>query len=128
MRLQQAADLVATLTPSEKAELLQDLVRSMGDAFPGIENTPGVCGGEACVVRTRIPVWILEQARRLGVGESELLHSYPSLRAGDLANAWAYVRSHREEIDRQIRDNEEASFHPTAPVTAQPSRNCGLHA
>ena len=28
------------------------------------------------------------------------------LRAEDLANAWAYVRSHRDEIERQIAENE----------------------
>jgi len=59
-------------------------------------------------VRTRIPVWMLEQARRLGTSEADLLRSYPTLRADDLANAWAYVRSHRDEIDEQIRTNEEA--------------------
>jgi uncharacterized protein (DUF433 family) len=79
----------------------------LGDGFPGIQNTPDVCGDEPCVVRTRIPVWLLEQARRLGTSEADLLRSYPSLRAEDLANAWAYVRAHPDEIDRQIRENEE---------------------
>ncbi|MHB1036937.1 MAG: DUF433 domain-containing protein [Pirellulales bacterium] len=79
-----------------------------GDSFPGIQSTPGVCGGEPCIVRTRIPVWVLEQSRRQGVNEADLLRSYPTLRAEDLANAWAYVRAHREEIDQQIRENEEA--------------------
>ena len=50
----------------------------------------------------------LEQARRLGVCEADLLRAYPSLRAEDLAGAWAYVRSHRHEIDQQIRENEDA--------------------
>ena len=40
-------------------------MQDLDDAFPGIESTPGVCGGEPCIVRTRIPVWTLEQARRL---------------------------------------------------------------
>jgi uncharacterized protein (DUF433 family) len=53
-------------------------------------------------------VWVLEQARRLGVSEADLLRNYPTLRADDLSNAWAYVRSHREEIEQQIRQNEEA--------------------
>jgi len=97
-----------SLTRGEKAQLLQWVVRDLGDSFPGIESTPGVCGGEPCVVRTRIPVWVLEQARRQGVNEADLLRNYPSLRAEDLANAWAYVRGHRDEIDRQIRENEEA--------------------
>jgi uncharacterized protein (DUF433 family) len=78
----------------------------LSDAFPGIESRPGVCGGEPCIVRTRIPVWVLEQARRLGVSEAELLRSYPTLRAEDLANTWAYVRSHRNEISLQIEENE----------------------
>ena len=40
--------------------------------------------------------------------EDELLRSYPSLRAEDLVNAWAYVRSHRAEIEDEIRQNEDA--------------------
>jgi uncharacterized protein (DUF433 family) len=58
-------------------------------------------------VRTRIPVWVLEQAR-LGTSEAGLLRIYPTLRAEDLANSWAYVRSHGEEISRQIQENEAA--------------------
>jgi len=106
--LDEARKVVTTLTRGEKAQLLQSLVRDLGDAFPGIESRPGVCGEEACIVRTRIPVWLLEQARRLGTSEADLLRSYPTLRADDLANAWAYVRSHLSEIEQQIRENEAA--------------------
>jgi len=106
--LQQVETLLGTMTRAEKAQMLQWIVRDMGDAFPGIESRPGVCGGEPCIVRTRIPVWVLEQARRLGTSEADLLRAYPTLRAEDLANAWAYVRSHKEEIEQQIRENEEA--------------------
>jgi len=97
-----------SLSRSEKAQLLQRIVRDMGDAFPGVESTPGVCGGEPCIARTRIPVWILEQMRRRGVCEADILRSYPTLRAEHLAAAWAYVRAHRGDIDRQICENEEA--------------------
>jgi uncharacterized protein (DUF433 family) len=96
------------MTRGEKAQLLQLVVRDLGDAFPGIESTPGVAGGEPCIVRTRIPIWLLEQARRLGTSEAELLQAFPVLRAEDLANAWAYARSHRNEIDQQIGENEAA--------------------
>jgi uncharacterized protein (DUF433 family) len=105
---QQAEKLLAAMTRAEKAQLLQWVVRDLGEAFPGIESNPNVCGGEPSIVRTRIPVWLLEQARRLGTSEADLLRAYPSLRAEDLANAWAYVRSHRAEIEQQIRENEEA--------------------
>lgn len=106
--VQEAENIIGSLTRAEKAELLKWIVQDLGDAFPGIENSPGICGGEPRIVRTRIPVWILEQARRLGANDSELLKSYPSLRAEDLANAWAYVRSHRKEIEQQIEENEKA--------------------
>ncbi len=106
--LRQVEDLLSTLTRAEKAQVLRMVVQDLGDAFPGVESTPGVCGGEPCIVRTRIPVWVLEQARRLGASEEELLRSYPTLRAEDLANAWAYVRSHRGDIEEQIRENESA--------------------
>jgi uncharacterized protein (DUF433 family) len=107
-RLQQAEKLLSEMSRAEKARLLQWLAGDLGDAFPGIESSPGVCGGEARIVRTRVPVWTLEQARRLGSSEADILASFPTLRAEDLASAWAYVRSHREEIDRDIRENEEA--------------------
>lgn len=101
--------LLPTLTRDEKARLLQLVAGELADEdFPGIESAPGVSGGEPRVVRTRIPVWVLERARRLGVSEADILRSYPSLRAGDLIQAWAYARVHPEEIEAQIRENEEA--------------------
>ena len=106
--LAQMEKLLTTMTRAEKAQVLQWVARDLGDAVPGIESTPGVCGGEPRIVRTRITVWVLEQARRLGTGEAELLQAYPALRAEDLTNAWAYVRSHRQEIEEQIRANENA--------------------
>ena len=96
------------MTRAEKAQLLQWIVRDLGNAFPGIESTPGVCGGEPRIVRTRIPVWVLVQFRKLGASEADLLRSYPTLRAEDLTNAWAYYRSHRREIEQQIIENETA--------------------
>jgi uncharacterized protein (DUF433 family) len=106
--LREAEKLLSAMTRAEKAQLLQWVVRDLGDAFPGVDSIPGVCGGEPCIVRTRIPVWVLEQARRLGTSEAELLQCYPTLRAEDLVHAWAYVRSHRDEIEQQIRENEAA--------------------
>ena len=105
--LQEAEKLLSKMSRSEKAQLLQWVVHDLGDAFPGIESIPDVCGGEACIVRTRIPVWVLVQARRQGTTEADLLRAYPTLRAEDLTNAWAYARSHKDEIERQIHENEE---------------------
>ena len=76
--------------------------------WSGIESTPGVCGGDPCVAGTRITVWLLEQARRLGATDADLLAWYPSLRPADLENAWAFVATHRAEIETEIRENERA--------------------
>jgi uncharacterized protein (DUF433 family) len=108
MPLPELEKLLLQMSRAEKAELLRLVVRDLGDAFPGIESTPGVCGGEPRIVRTRVTVWALEQARRLGASEAELLRIYPTLRSEDLVNAWAYVRSNKGEIDRQIQENEAA--------------------
>lgn len=95
---------LSALNWAEKTEILQWIVRDLGDSFPGIESRTDVVGGVPCISRTRIPVW--EQSRRLGTSDADLLRDYPTLTAQDLANAWAYVRSHREEIEEQIAANE----------------------
>lgn len=74
----------------------------------GIGKTKYVCGGDACIASTRIPVWSLEQARRLGFSEAELLDAYPSLKPSDLIAAWDYVNKYTEEIEVAIRENEGA--------------------
>jgi uncharacterized protein (DUF433 family) len=106
--LQEAEKLLSHMSPAEKAQLLQWVVRDLGDAFPGIETTLDVAGSKPRVVRTRISVWLLIQARRLGASEADLLRAYPSLRAEDLANAWAYACVHRKEIEQQIVENKTA--------------------
>jgi uncharacterized protein (DUF433 family) len=57
---------------------------------------------------TRIAVWILEDARRAGVEELDLLRDYPGLSADDLTAAWHYVETHRDEIEQAIQTNRVA--------------------
>ncbi len=106
--LKQVRELIDSMTPAEKAKVLQWIARDLSGAQAGIESNPEVAGGEPCIVRTRIPVWALVQARRLGATEADLLRMYPTLQAEDLVNAWAYYRLHREEIEQQIIENESA--------------------
>lgn len=80
--------------------------RGASRPFPGIESILGVCGGAPVIAGMRIPVWLLEEARRQGTTDAELLHAYPTLRPEDLANTRAHVRSHRAEIDVEIEANE----------------------
>jgi len=99
---------LASLSKAEKAAVVERLVQEIGDTWPGIEKTPGVAGGAACIVRTRIPVWVLESYRRQGWTEARILTNFPALRAADLVHAWAYVDGHRQDIEQAIRENEAA--------------------
>jgi len=74
--------------------------------FPSIVSTPHVCGGSPRLIRTRIPVWLLQHMRQLGLSEAKILASYPTLTSGDLVQAWGYVATHKAEIDREIEENE----------------------
>ncbi|MCU0345332.1 MAG: DUF433 domain-containing protein [Saprospiraceae bacterium] len=105
--LQTAATLLPKMTASEKAQLLQWVISDLSNDFPGIEKTPGVCGGDACIAKTRIPVWSLVNSRRLGMTDKEILYNFPSISSRDLKNAWNYYRAHLSEIEEQIRENEE---------------------
>src|SRR5215213_4398625 len=73
-----------------------------------IVKTPGVCGGEARIDGTRIPIWGLVEARGLKKSDEAILADYPQLTPDDLAAAWAYAASHAEEIERSLWLNEAA--------------------
>lgn len=104
--LRDAEIAIAGLSVSEKSRLLKRLAGELDGKFAGIEKTANVMGGAACVGQTRISVWMLEQARRQGVREVDLLLNYPILTAQDLSNAWDYADANAAEIDREIAENE----------------------
>ena len=103
----QVEDLVLKMSLSKKAQLLYVISKEVSGAFPGIEKTPNVCGGSACVIRTRIPVWTLVSFKKMGMNDSHLLTSFPSLRHQDLNNVWAYYKANKKEIDKDIVENNE---------------------
>lgn len=107
-RIEQAEQLLDEMNQAEKMQLLQMIARDLSSDVPGIVKTSGICGGDARIQGTRIPVWTLVQYRQLGASDTDLLRSFPTLASSDLANAWKYFSRHPEEIKRQIRENETA--------------------
>jgi len=87
---------------------VQTLTQNLHEGSRGITKTDGVCGGTACIARTRIPVWLLVESRRQGISEAQLLNDYPHISAADLVNAWAYAEAYPEEIETAIQQNEVA--------------------
>jgi uncharacterized protein (DUF433 family) len=108
MTLQELEHQIHQLSPVEKVQVLQTLFHDLTGPWPGIEKNSSVMGGDACLVRTRIPVWMLEGYRRLGWTEAEILDNYPTLSAADLVQAWGYVAAHPEEIEQALQVHAEA--------------------
>jgi uncharacterized protein (DUF433 family) len=121
MTLKELEPQLLALSDSEKIQVVQLLLRTgmqvdgLGSTFGhrGIEKTPGVCGGSACIVGTRVTVWGLVEARRSGYSEADLLRSYRSITANDLENAWHYAEDHAIEIETEITENNAVSVGKT---------------
>lgn len=92
--------VIESLSPEESALLLTKL------KLNSIQKTPGVCGGQARIRNTRIPVWTLVSFRQQGADHTELLRNYPSLTQADLEAAWAYYSQHSQEIDQMLENSE----------------------
>ncbi|OCQ94604.1 hypothetical protein BCD67_03740 [Oscillatoriales cyanobacterium USR001] len=110
MTLKELKPHLLALSDNEKAQVIQLLSQDKITPWRGIEKTAGVCGGSACIVGTRITVWGLVEARRIGYSEADLLTSYTSLSATDIANAWVYAETFTDEIETEIRENNEVMY------------------
>jgi uncharacterized protein (DUF433 family) len=72
---------------------------------PLINKLPGVCGGDAIIGLWRIPVWLLENARRGGASVGELLEWYPGITQAQVEAAFRYATDNTHEIEQAIREN-----------------------
>ena len=106
--VEQAEKILGKMTRAEKAMILRWVVQDLGDKFPGIDKNPNVCGGSACIVRTRIPVWTLVSMKESGFSDAQILESFPALVEDDLVSAWAYNENHVEEIQKDLLENRDA--------------------
>jgi uncharacterized protein (DUF433 family) len=89
-----------------------DAAVSLPDPSPApeswVEKSPDVCGGDACIRKTRITVWGLVEWRNLGLSDAEIMQHLPDLTQADLDVAWEYYNQRREEIDEAMREDTEA--------------------
>jgi uncharacterized protein (DUF433 family) len=108
MTLQELHPQLLALTPMERAEAIQVLTQALSQGSRGVTKTDGICGGDACVAGTRIPVWVLVSLQRQGSNDAKLLEFYPHLSAADLVNAWAYAEANPLEIADALQSEAEA--------------------
>jgi uncharacterized protein (DUF433 family) len=122
MTLKELEHQLLALSDNEKVQIVQLLSQPQTSLMQGIEKTPGVCGGSACVAGTRITVWGLVESRRIGYSEADLLTSYPTLSATNLANAWAYATAFSDEIEAEIAENNAVMNREIRNYAVIPSR------
>jgi uncharacterized protein (DUF433 family) len=108
MTLKELQPQLMALSPEDKAQAIQLLQSGLNQPALGIQKTPGVMGGDACIRETRIPVWLLVSLRQQGASESYILEDYPTLTAADLVNAWHYAEHHAAEVQTAL-DQQEAA-------------------
>jgi Protein of unknown function (DUF433) len=63
MMLQALEPQLPAFSDDEKAKVVQLLSQGKSIMGRGIEKTPNVCGGSACISGTHITVWGLVEAR-----------------------------------------------------------------
>lgn len=110
MTLQEFQEQLSTLSDREKAQAIQFLSQDHNFVGQGVEKKTGVCGGSACIAGTRITVWGLVESRQIGYSEVDILTSYPTISATNLANAWAYAAAFSEEIAADIQENNNVMY------------------
>jgi uncharacterized protein (DUF433 family) len=73
-----------------------------------IEVTPGVCGGKPRIAGRRIRVQdVVVWHEQLGLSPDEIVSEYPQITLADVHAALAYYYDHREEIRRQMDEDED---------------------
>jgi uncharacterized protein (DUF433 family) len=78
------------------------------EAIQHIEIHPGTCGGKPCISGTRIRVWDVHVWHNLrGQTPEQIVADFPQLTLGDVHAALSYYFDHREEIQRQAKEDDE---------------------
>jgi uncharacterized protein (DUF433 family) len=73
-----------------------------------IEATPGVCGGKPRIAGVRIRVQdIVAWYEYQGMSPDEIISGNPQITLADVHAALAYYHAHRDEIQQQMREDEE---------------------
>ncbi|MCI0462583.1 MAG: DUF433 domain-containing protein [Gemmataceae bacterium] len=73
-----------------------------------ISKTPGVCGGRACIAGHRVRVLdVVVWHEWRGYAPDEVVQMFPGITLADVHAALAYYFDNREEIEGEIRKDEE---------------------
>jgi uncharacterized protein (DUF433 family) len=96
--------------------------------YPHIAFTPE---GKPYVEGTRIKLELIATIYTMGVSVEEIADDYPPLTLGQIHSALAYYFDHKDEVDRQIADDERMAEeikakHDSSPKLRERLRARGL--
>ncbi len=80
---------------------------------PHIYTSPEMHNGEPTIRGTSLTVRTIVECTRIGESVDEILEGYPILTRAQIYDALSYYYDHTAEIDRYIRENEEALWRLT---------------
>ncbi len=73
--------------------------------------------GEPTIRGTGLTVRTIVERTRLGDSPQSIVKGYPQLNVAQVHDALAYYYDHAEEIERYIRENEEALWRALHPAS-----------
>ncbi len=76
-----------------------------------VHKDPAVCGGDAVVVGTRIPVHVIYRRAQAGESVETIQRAYPHLTLAQIHDALSYAYDHVKEIRSEIQREDEAFAH-----------------
>jgi uncharacterized protein (DUF433 family) len=86
--------------------------------FRNIERDPGRCAGQPTVAGTRIRVATILACYRQGMTVEEIVTQYVPLKPADVHDALAYAYDHLDEIEDNLRSDDEATVKQAHPPDA----------
>ena len=103
-------ELMETTTPTQEPSSQAGATPAVPSADRvRIVSTPGTRGGKPRIDGHRITVAdVAIWYERMGMSPDEIVSTYPTITLSDVHAALAYYYEHRERIDADIREGEEA--------------------
>ena len=77
---------------------------------PYIEREKGVCGGRSLISGTRMPVWSIIKWYKVGMSVEDIMREFSQLTPSQVHDAFSYYYDNREEIERDIAENDNESY------------------
>ncbi len=92
------------------------LAHNKSKMHPYISAKKGICGGRSVIEGTRIPVWSIIRWYKLGMTFEEIVREFPQLNPAQIHDAFSYYYDNQQEIERDIKDNEDETRYNEIPA------------